>query len=68
MSETSNDRAIIGTIISLAHKLDMEVVAEGVETQEHNDYLIKNHCDYLQGFYHSKPVSINNLEKMLLPQ
>lgn len=67
MSETSNDRAIIGTIISLAHKLNMEVVAEGVETQEHNEYLIKNHCDYLQGFYHSKPVSINDLEKMLVP-
>jgi len=68
MSETSNDRAIIGTIISLAHKLNMEVVAEGVETQEHNDYLINNHCDYLQGFYHSKPVNINDLEKMLVPR
>lgn len=68
MSETSNDRAIIGTIISLAHKLNMEVVAEGVETQEHNEYLINNHCDYLQGFYHSKPVSIKDLERMLLPQ
>ena len=67
MSETSNDRAIIATIISLAHKLDMKVVAEGVETQAHNEYLINNHCDYLQGFYHSKPLSINDLEKMLVP-
>jgi len=65
ISEVSKDRVIIGSIISLAHKLDMEVVAEGVETQEQNDYLINNHCDYLQGFYHSKPVSMKDLEKLI---
>lgn len=47
---------IVQTIINLASNLGMEVVAEGVETEEQLDFLRNIKCDYGQGFYYSKPV------------
>ncbi len=49
--------SITSDIISLAHKLGHYVVAEGVETETQIEYLIKNNCDFLQGYYFSKPLS-----------
>lgn len=43
------------TIIELSHQLGLKVVAEGVEVREQLDYLRKNGCDYIQGYYYSKP-------------
>lgn len=43
------------TIIALSHQLGLQVVAEGVEHKEQLDYLIENDCDYIQGYYYSKP-------------
>ncbi len=43
-------------IISMAHKLNLEVIAEGVETKLQLDILKKYNCDKLQGYYYSKPV------------
>lgn len=43
-------------IISMAHKLDLEVIAEGVETKLQLDTLKKYNCDKVQGYYYSKPV------------
>ena len=51
------NKSITSDIISLAHKLGHCVVAEGVETKNQMDYLRRNGCDYLQGFYFSKPLS-----------
>ena len=50
-------RNIVGSIISLAHSLEMKVVAEGVENALQVSYLEKNACDIIQGYYFSKPVS-----------
>ena len=49
--------SITSDIISLAHKLGHFVVAEGVETETQVNYLVRNRCDYLQGYYFSKPLS-----------
>ncbi|AIF49746.1 EAL domain-containing protein [Pelosinus sp. UFO1] len=49
-------KAIIATIIDMAHIMDMTVVAEGVETETQIDYLAQCGCDSLQGFIISKPV------------
>ncbi len=46
-------------IIQMAHKLDYSVVAEGVETKKQLTYLKKHQCDYIQGYYYSKPVSFD---------
>lgn len=48
---------ITESIISLAKKLDMQVLAEGVETEQQKNYLMNNACDYLQGNLFSEPVS-----------
>jgi len=53
---------IIKLVIDLAKSLHMEVVAEGVETKEQALYLQKLKCDYLQGYYYSKPVSVEQFE------
>jgi len=57
MMENSNDEEIVKSTIGLAHSLGLEVVAEGVETQESADRLRELGCDSLQGFFYSKPVS-----------
>jgi diguanylate cyclase (GGDEF)-like protein len=48
---------ITADIISMSHKLGLNVVAEGVETKEQNDYLKKHACDIIQGYLISKPRS-----------
>jgi diguanylate cyclase (GGDEF)-like protein/PAS domain S-box-containing protein len=53
----ADDRAITGAIISLAQKLQMQVIAEGVETQEQADFLAASGCDDVQGYLISRPVA-----------
>lgn len=61
ITENGKDKAIIESIIDLAHKLDLKVVAEGVEDPEELEYLEKVNCDYYQGFYFSTPLKENEL-------
>jgi EAL domain-containing protein (putative c-di-GMP-specific phosphodiesterase class I) len=49
----------------MAHELDLEVVAEGVETEAQLDYLRVHGCDSLQGFLFSRPVAASDLERLL---
>jgi EAL domain-containing protein (putative c-di-GMP-specific phosphodiesterase class I) len=51
--------AIVRAIISMAHGLNLKVVAEGVETNDQLNFLLRRRCDEAQGFYFSKPVPIN---------
>lgn len=63
---TSEDsRTIAETIIVMAHKLGLRVIAEGVETAEQRDWLREAHCDYAQGYLYSKPVPPQDFEKLL---
>lgn len=52
----NDDAAIAKTIINLGHSLNLSVIAEGVETYEHEKFLIQHGCDEVQGFRYSKPV------------
>ncbi|MFT5218095.1 MAG: diguanylate cyclase (GGDEF)-like protein [Planctomycetota bacterium] len=52
-----DDKLIVKATIELAHTLDMKVIAEGVETAETYDLLKEMGCDYVQGYYISKPMS-----------
>jgi EAL domain-containing protein (putative c-di-GMP-specific phosphodiesterase class I) len=56
---------IIKYIINLAHQLDIEVVAEGVEYEEQLDFLRLTGCDYIQGFLMSKPLKEENVPNLL---
>jgi diguanylate cyclase (GGDEF)-like protein len=55
--DDNDDRLIIASIIALAHNLQLRVVAEGVETYAQVDYLQKQQCDEIQGYYFSRPVA-----------
>ncbi len=52
----SDDAAIARTIVGLGHSLNLKVIAEGVETKDHEDFLVKEGCDEVQGFRYSRPV------------
>jgi len=61
----SSDRAIVLTIITMAHTLGLEVIAEGVETEEQRQYLLENGCMHFQGYLFSKPLPITALDVLL---
>ncbi|MDX1837274.1 GGDEF domain-containing response regulator [Legionella taurinensis] len=61
----SSDEVIIQSIISLAKKLNLEIIAEGVETKKQLEFLKLCHCEEVQGFYFSSPVDSDELEHLL---
>lgn len=61
----SNDRTLVLTIITMAHSLGLEVIAEGVETQQQLDFLKNHGCDHYQGYLFSKPLPVDELERLL---
>ncbi|WP_394131953.1 putative bifunctional diguanylate cyclase/phosphodiesterase [Shewanella maritima] len=63
MHNNEHSISLISAIISMAHSLGVEVVAEGVETQQQFDLLSQLDCNYLQGFLLSKPMSKSDLIK-----
>ena len=58
--------ALVKTIIALAHNLKLELIAEGVDAQNQIDFLLKEGCEDIQGYYYSKPISKNDLEQLLI--
>lgn len=65
LQRSHTETSLVETIISLAGKLGIEVVAEGVETREQADFLRRQGCDYLQGYYVSRPLSAEKFVKFL---
>ena len=61
------NQAIVSTIITLANNLQIDVIAEGVELEEHVDFLKKNNCFLAQGFLFSKPIPKEELIKTFDP-
>ena len=59
------DAAIVSTIIAIGQNLNLKIIAEGVETQEQLEFLRKKKCDNIQGYLYSRPVSSDELEKLL---
>lgn len=66
MNEGVTSRKYVEAIISLAHVMDYEVVAEGVEEQEQLETLRSIDCDYIQGFIWGRPLSKEDAEKLVL--
>jgi len=60
-----DDIAITKAIIALGQSLNLKIIAEGVETQEQKDFLVKNGCDNIQGYYYSKPLAAKDITKLL---
>lgn len=62
LAPDSDDLVLCEAIISMAHKLGLKVIAEGVETSQQRDLLMLANCDYAQGYLYSKPVPPEELE------
>jgi diguanylate cyclase (GGDEF)-like protein len=63
ISTDPNDRVIVRTIIAMAQNLELESLAEGVETLEQKNYLIENGCKKFQGYYFGRPAPIKEFEE-----
>jgi diguanylate cyclase (GGDEF)-like protein len=59
------DASIVSTIVNLGHELNLNVVAEGVETIEQFELLRSINCDAVQGFFFSRPLAATELENMI---
>src|SRR6185369_6148345 len=62
MLTTRNDAAVVNTIIAMGQGLGMELVAEGVETEEQLRYLAERDCAIIQGYYFSHPLKSDEFE------
>jgi diguanylate cyclase (GGDEF)-like protein/PAS domain S-box-containing protein len=65
VGESGNDRAIVKTIVALASNLNMNVIAEGVETQVQADFLALHGCCEMQGFYFAWPLAAPQVAQLL---
>ncbi len=59
---------MFNTIINLANNMNIPVLAEGIEMKEQVEYLLKEGCQYAQGYYYAKPMSAKKLKEFLLEQ
>jgi EAL domain-containing protein (putative c-di-GMP-specific phosphodiesterase class I) len=55
----------VRAIINLAHNLNKQVIAEGVETRAQLEFLIRHDCDQVQGYFFSRPVSLDSFLNLL---
>lgn len=63
--DSSKGKIIIANTITLAKDLNMKVLVEGVESKKQVSFLKKINCDYAQGYYYNKPLSIKEIENVL---
>ncbi|WP_127495546.1 putative bifunctional diguanylate cyclase/phosphodiesterase [Paenibacillus glycanilyticus] len=65
IQQDPSDAEIVAAIIAMAHNLNIQVIAEGVENEEQMEFLRKHNCDEMQGYFWSPPVSSADIEQML---
>jgi EAL domain-containing protein (putative c-di-GMP-specific phosphodiesterase class I) len=65
IAKDDNDKAIVRTIIAMANSLNLDIIAEGVETEEQRRLLQSKGCRHFQGYLFSRPVPIEEFESIL---
>ena len=65
IDKSQKDEAITKAIIVLAKNMGMDIIAEGVETQQQETFLTQRFCDVMQGYYYYKPMPANEIEAIL---
>ncbi|XGW00427.1 MAG: EAL domain-containing protein [Leptolyngbya sp. BL-A-14] len=65
MGEETDDLGLVPLIVNIAHKMGMNVVAEGIETQKQLDHLKALNCDFGQGFFFFKPLDVDKISSLL---
>lgn len=66
IEENQRSQMLIASLVQICHNLKMQLIVEGVETQEQFDILRDLHCDGIQGYFISRPVTIQQFEKNFL--
>jgi diguanylate cyclase (GGDEF)-like protein/PAS domain S-box-containing protein len=62
---SENDKAVASAVISLGQKLNLRVIAEGVETEGQLAFLRENNCDEMQGYHFSRPIPAKDIKNLL---
>jgi len=65
LPDDEEDSAITKSVIALAKNLNLKIIAEGVETKEQKEFLVKNGCENIQGYFYAKPMPADEMEKFL---
>ncbi len=65
ITSRADDAAIVTAVIAMAHSLKLKVVAEGVETEQHLEWLHARDCDLVQGYHFSRPVPADAAARLL---
>ena len=65
LTKNSKHRVVLEDVINLGKHLDLQIVMEGVETKEQAEFLEKIGCDIAQGYYFSRPISVDEFEALL---
>ena len=68
IEESPNNTLLTRTIIAMGISMDLEVVAEGVETEDDLQFLRENACDLAQGYYFARPMPVEELKEFLIQQ
>jgi len=63
--DNQEDASLVKTIIAIGQSLRLKTIAEGVEDEQQLNYLRKMGCDYIQGYYYSKPIPADEFAKLL---
>jgi EAL domain-containing protein (putative c-di-GMP-specific phosphodiesterase class I) len=66
IGKSGGNETITSAIIALAHSLELQVIAEGVETAAQLDFLVARNCDEMQGFFFSPPLPAGEIPTLLL--
>ncbi len=67
LAPSGDGLALCQAIIEMAHKMDIHVIAEGVETMAQNALLTESGCDYAQGYFHARPLPLVDLVSLISP-
>lgn len=66
LDSNDNDKTIVQSIIKIAKKLELTITVEGIETPEHEAFIIEEGCEYGQGFFYGRPMPCDEFEVCLL--
>ena len=66
-SDDFKSKRILSSVVSMAKWFRLKVIAEGVETEEQFDFLKRIQCDYVQGYYFSRPMPVSEYEEKIIP-
>ncbi len=65
ISNAQDDKDIVKVVIALSKSLNIDIIAKGVETIQQRDFLVENGCFNIQGYYYSKALPVNDIEKLI---